>query len=189
MSVSLDQSADAEFLRFVARFCGMNLGSAATGRLRVRLGKTTELYEPTTIAKYLARAADREHELLGQNPLERATIAMWMDFARGIERCPPAASATHWQVLESSLERKTYLAAERVTLADAALFWTLYKAVSSFSAQQKDQYNNLVRWFDQVQHTVGVRGFRNRDVVDFERKPLAFTDDKLKENWLTGYYL
>ncbi|KAG7395594.1 Eukaryotic translation elongation factor 1 epsilon-1 [Phytophthora boehmeriae] len=175
MSVSLDQSADAEFLRFVARFCGVNLGSAASGRLRVRLGKTTELYEPSTIAKYLARAADREHELVGQSALERATVAMWMDFARGVARCSPAASATHWQVLESSLERKTYVAAERVTLADATLFWALYETVSSFTAQQKDQYHNLVRWFDQVQHTVGVRGFRNRDVVDFERKPLAFT--------------
>ncbi|KAG7400779.1 hypothetical protein PHYBOEH_004293 [Phytophthora boehmeriae] len=100
---------------------------------------------------------------------------MWMDFAWGVERCPSAASATHWQALEISLERKTYVAAERVTLADATLFWALYEAVSSFTAQQKDQYHNLVRWFDQVQHTVGVRVFRNRDAVDLERKPLAFT--------------
>ncbi|KAE9002506.1 hypothetical protein PR001_g18233 [Phytophthora rubi] len=175
MSVSLDQSADAEFLRFVARFCSVNLGSAASGRLRVRLGKTTELYEATTIAKYLARLADREHELLGQTPLEVAQVAMWIDFARGIQRCPPAASPTHWQVLEASLQQKTYLAADRVTLADAALFYTLHAAVSGFTEAQRDQFTNLVRWFDQVQHTVGVRGFRNLDVVSFERKPIAFT--------------
>ncbi|KAG6976038.1 hypothetical protein JG688_00001760 [Phytophthora aleatoria] len=175
MSVSLDQSADAEFLRFVARFCGVNLGSAASGRLRVRLGKTTELYEPSAIAKYLARLADREHELLGKTPLERAQVAMWLDFARGIQRCPPAAAPTHWQVLEASLQQKTYLAANRVTLADAALFYTLYAAVSGFSPAQRDQFANLVRWFNQVQHTVGVRGFRNFDVVDLSPKSIAFT--------------
>lgn len=175
MSVSLDQSADAEFLRFVARFCGMNLGSAASGRLRVRLGKTTELYEPLTIAKYLARFADRERELLGQTPFERAQVAMWLDFARGIQRCPPSAASSHWQVLESSLQQKTYLAANRVTLADAALFYSLHSAVSGFTPAQRDQFANLVRWFDQVQHTVGVRGFHNLDVVDLEHKPIAFT--------------
>jgi glutathione S-transferase len=153
MSVSLDQSADAEFLRFVARFCGVNLGSAASGRLRVRLGKSTELYEASTIAKYLARFADRENELLGQTPFERAQVAMWLDFARGIQRCPPTAAPTHWQVLESSLQHKTYLAANRVTLADAALFYTLYAAVRGFTHEQRDQFSNLVRWFDQVQHT------------------------------------
>ncbi|KAG1697013.1 hypothetical protein DVH05_017400 [Phytophthora capsici] len=175
MSVSLDQSADAEFLRFVARFCGVNLGSAASGRLRVRIGKTTELYEPTTIAKYLARFADREHELLGQTPFERAQVAMWIDFARGIQRCPPSAAPTHWQVLEASLQQKTYLAANRVTLADAALFYTLHAAVNGFTQAQRDQFANLVRWFDQVQHTAGVRGFRNLDVVDLSQKPVAFT--------------
>ncbi|EEY66530.1 uncharacterized protein PITG_17156 [Phytophthora infestans T30-4] len=175
MSVSLDQSADAEFVRFVARFCGVNLGSAASGRLRVRLGKNTELYEPSTIAKYLARLADREHELVGQTPLERAQVAMWLNFARGIQRCPPAAAPTHWQVLESSLQQKTYLAASRVTLADAALFYTLHAALKTLSPAQRDQFSNLVRWFDQVQHTVGVRGFRNFDVIDLSAKRIAFT--------------
>lgn len=175
MSVSLDQSPDAEFVRFVARFCGVNLSSAASGRLRVRLNKTTELYEPSTIAKYLARFADREHELLGQTPFERAQVAMWIDFARGIQRCSPSAAPTHWKVLEAYLKQKTYLAANRMTLADASLFFTLHAAVSSFSPTQRDQYANLVRWFDQVQHSVGVRGFRNFDVVDLPRKRIAFT--------------
>ncbi|CAI5737179.1 unnamed protein product [Peronospora destructor] len=175
MSVSLDQSADAEFIRFVARFCGVNLGSAASGRLRVRLGKNTELYEPVTIAKYLARVADRELELLGQTPFERAQVAMWMDFARGIQRCPLSAASSHWLLLESSLQQKTYLAANRVTLADAALFYALHGAISTFTSAQYDQFVDLVRWFDQVQHTAGVRGFGHLDVVDLTHKAIAFT--------------
>ncbi|CAI5716347.1 hypothetical protein KXD40_003166 [Peronospora effusa] len=175
MSVSLNQSPDADFIRFVARFCGVNLGSAASGRLRVRLGKTTELYDPVTIAKYLARFADRELELLGQTPFERAQVAMWMDVARSIQRCPLSAASSHWLMLENFLQHKTYVAANRVTLADAALFYALHGAISTFTPAQYDQFVNLVRWFDQVQHTVGVRGFKRLDVVDLTHKAIAFT--------------
>ncbi|CAI5742351.1 unnamed protein product [Hyaloperonospora brassicae] len=177
MSVALDQSADAEFVRFVARFCGVNLNAAASGQLRVRFGNSMELREPTTIAKYLTRLADREHELLGETPFERAQVAMWLDFARRTQRCAPcsAASVSLWKVLESALQTKTYLVANRVTLADAALFYVLHAAMSSFQSVQRKQFVSLVRWFDQVQHTAGVRGFRNLEVVPFEHKPLAFT--------------
>ncbi|CEG43877.1 Glutathione S-transferase [Plasmopara halstedii] len=175
MSISLDQSADAEFVRFIARVCGVNLGSAGSGRLRVRLSKTIEIYEPSTISKYLARFADREDELLGQTPFERAQVAMWIAFARGIQRCSPSNASTFWQILEAFLIKKTYLAADRLTLADASVFYALHAAVSSYSPTQRDQFANLVRWFDQVQHTAGVQGFRNFDVIDLPPNRIAFT--------------
>ncbi|KAJ0409074.1 hypothetical protein P43SY_002208 [Pythium insidiosum] len=165
MSLSLDKSRDAELLRFLARFSGVSTGSAASGPIRVRLAKNNEIYQVNSIAKHFARQADREHELCGNTALEKAQIAMWMDFALGITRCPAAAAPTHWKVLENALQSKTYLAAQRVTLADAALFFVLHTAVASFSAAQRAEFANLVRWFDQVQHTVGVRGFRDLDVV------------------------
>lgn len=175
MSLSLDASRASEFVRFVARFCGVNIASAASGPLRVRLGKNNEIYEPTTIAKHLARQADREAELCGASALEKAQIAMWLDFAAGIGKCPPAAAPTHWKVLENALQTRTYLCANRVTLADAAVFWALYAAVGAFSAKQRAEFVHLVRWFDQVQHTVGVRGFRDLPVVDLSRKQFALT--------------
>jgi|UniRef100_K3WMT3 glutathione S-transferase len=175
MSLSLDQSPDAEFLRFIARFAGVSTGSASSGPIRVRLGKTNELYQVNTIAKYFARQADREAELCGVDAFEKAQISMWLDFASGIAKCPPQASATHWKVLETTLQSKTYFAANRVTLADGALFWVLYDAVRKFTAAQRAEYANLVRWFDQIQHTVGVRGFRDLEVVDLGRKQYALT--------------
>lgn len=175
MSLSLDKSPDAELLRFLARFAGVNTGSAASGPVRVRLGKTNELRQVNTIAKFFARQADREAELCGQDAFEKAQVAMWLDFASGISQCPPQAAPAHWKVLDSALERKTYFAAQRVTLADAALFWSLRSAVAAFSLAQRSTYPNLVRWFDQLQHTVGVRGFRGLDVVDLGRKQFALT--------------
>ncbi|GAB9475372.1 Glutathione s-transferase [Globisporangium polare] len=175
MSLSLDKSPDAELLRFLARFAGVNTGSASSGPVRVRLGKNNELRQVNSIAKHFARQADRENELCGQDALEKAQVAMWLDFAVGIAQCPPQASVAHWKVLDAALLSKTYFAAHRVTLADAALFWALHEAVSKFSAKQRDEFANLVRWFDQIQHTVGVRGFRDLAVVDLGRKQFALT--------------
>uniref|UniRef100_A0AAV1UDK4 GST C-terminal domain-containing protein n=1 Tax=Peronospora matthiolae TaxID=2874970 RepID=A0AAV1UDK4_9STRA len=175
MSVSLDQSTDAEFVRFVARFCGVNLSSAASGRLRVRFSNSMELHEPTTIAKYLTRWANREHELLGETAFERALVAMWLDFAHRLQHCTSSQAFALWKVLENSLQQKTYLVGNRVTLADAALFYVLHGSISSFQSVQQKQFVNLVRWFDQVQHTAGVRGFRDLEVIKFEHKPFAFT--------------
>ncbi|DAZ96856.1 TPA: hypothetical protein N0F65_008287 [Lagenidium giganteum] len=176
MSLSLDKSTDAEFLCFMARFCGVSTGSAASGPIRLRLGKHSELYQPTTIVKHFARQADREAELCGHTALETAHVAMWLDFAAGISKCPPAAHATHWKVLENALAAKTFIAATRATLADAALFWAVYDAVAKFTpAQRSNEYANLTRWFDQVQHTAGVRGFPRFDIVDIGRKQLALT--------------
>ncbi len=62
-----------------------------------------------------------------------------------------------------------------MTLADAALFWVLYPEVKKMAPKQKQEFVNIMRWFDQVQHTVGVRGFTSVEIVDFGRKPLAFT--------------
>jgi hypothetical protein len=175
MSLSLDKSPEAELLRFLARFCGVATGSAASGPVRVRLAKHTELYQLNTIAKHFARQADREAELVGNTPLEKAQISMWLDFARGITRCPPVAAPAHWKVLETTLQSKTYFAANRVTLADAALFWVLHAAIKGFSAKQRSEFVNLVRWFDQIQHTVGVRGFRDLDLVAVPATQYALT--------------
>jgi translation elongation factor 1 epsilon-1 len=175
MSLSLDTSHEAEFLRFAARFCGVNTASAASGPIRLRLGKTCEIHQLNAIAKYFARAIDREAELCGATSLEKAHISMWLDFASGISHCPPSASATHWKVLETNLQTKTYFAGNRVTLADAALFWVLYPGIKKLSPKEKEQWTNLLRWFDQIQHTVGVRGFKNLDLIEMNHQQIAFT--------------
>ncbi|TMW62731.1 hypothetical protein Poli38472_005349 [Pythium oligandrum] len=175
MSLSLDKSPQAECLRFLARFCGVSTSSAASGPIRVRVAKNNELYQVNTIAKFFARQADREAELCGQNAIEKAEISMWLDFALGITRCPPAVAPAHWKVLESTLQQKTFFAGNRATLADAAVFWVVYDAVKGFSAKQRTEYANLTRWFDQIQHTVGVRGFRDLDVVALAPKQYALT--------------
>lgn len=172
MSLSLDASPDAEFLRFAARFCGVSVASAASGPVRARLGKS-ELHRPATIAKLLARQADREAELLGESPLERAQVAMWVDFAAGLALCPPAAAPAHCAAVDAALQTRTFLVANRVTLADAAVFWAARGAVEKLNSKQRAELVSLVRWFDQLQHTVGVRGFRGLQVLDLGRQQCA----------------
>lgn len=172
MSLSLDKSPGAEFLRFMARFSGVVTGSAATGPVRVRLAKQNELYQLNTIVRHFARQADREAELCGANAFETAQIAMWMDVAQQLLVAP---SFTLWGQLEAALDTRTYFVANRVTLADGALFWAVYNAVKTLSGKQRAQFVNVLRWFDQLQHTAGVRGFPNLDIVPLERKQYALT--------------
>ncbi|TYZ68142.1 hypothetical protein PybrP1_000942 [[Pythium] brassicae (nom. inval.)] len=177
MSLSLDKSPEAELLRFLARFAGVSTGSAASGPVRVRLSKSSELRQPLTIARFFCRQADREAELLGADALEQARVAMWLDVAGALARDAKTAAGgrEHWQLLKSALQHHTFVAAPRATLADAALFWELRGAVAGFSPAQREEFAAIVRWFDQLQHTVGVRGFRGLDVIALGPKQIALT--------------
>lgn len=175
MSLSLDQSPEAELLRFLARFAGVSTGSAASGPVRVRLSKSSELRQPLTIARFFCRQADREAELLGADALEQARVAMWLDVAAQLLPTETVAAAQLWRQLDDALLHQTFVAAPRATLADAALFWALRGAVAGWAPAQRDAYAAIARWFDQLQHTVGVRGFRGLDLVALGSKQLALT--------------
>ncbi|ETV98739.1 hypothetical protein H310_08815 [Aphanomyces invadans] len=163
MSLSLDKSADATFLRFAARFCGVKTSSAAHGEIRLKVGNVL-LHQPNTIVRYFARAADRELELIGQNALEQAEIAHYMDVATTLRSSDPVNPVMHWEALDKALVSKVYLVGNRPTLADASMFWSLYGAFHQAKASLAP-FVNLRRWFNQIQHTVGVCGFPDVDVV------------------------
>ncbi|RHZ42663.1 hypothetical protein DYB28_007774 [Aphanomyces astaci] len=163
MSLSLDKSADATFLRFAARFCGVKTSSAAHGEIRLKVGNVL-LHQPNTIVRHFARAADRELELTGQNALEQAEIAHYMDVATTLRGTDPINPVVHWEALDKALASKVYFVGNRPTLADATLFWSVHAAFQQSNARLAP-FVNLRRWFNQIQHTVGVRGFPDVDVV------------------------
>ncbi|RHY15917.1 hypothetical protein DYB36_008639 [Aphanomyces astaci] len=160
---SLDKSADATFLRFAARFCGVKTSSAAHGEIRLKVGNVL-LHQPNTIVRHFARAADRELELTGQNALEQAEIAHYMDVATTLRGTDPINPVVHWEALDKALASKVYFVGNRPTLADATLFWSVHAAFQQSNARLAP-FVNLRRWFNQIQHTVGVRGFPDVDVV------------------------
>nr|CCA19607.1 conserved hypothetical protein [Albugo laibachii Nc14] len=181
MSLSLDQSDTATYLRFVARFCGVSTNSASFGPIRLRLGKT-ETFECNTIIRFFARRSEREAELYGKDALEKASASMWLERSRQLNSATEEELNDFLEELDSYLAKRTYIVADRVTLADAVLFYALYPCVKDSTAAGNREGNlndseprhlNVIRWFDQIQHTVGVQGFPSREVVHFKRKDIS----------------
>ncbi|CAK4075039.1 unnamed protein product [Aphanomyces euteiches] len=166
MSLSLDKSDESLFLRFAARFCGVKTSSASHGDIRLKVSNVV-MNQPNTIARYFGRAADREVELCGQDALEQAEIVHWMDVATALRHPEPLNPAVQWEAMDKALASRVYFVGNRPTLADAALFWSIHRAFKTKPADLA-KYVNVRRWFNQVQHTVGVRGFADVDILPVE---------------------
>ena len=74
----------------------------------------------------------------GSTPMEKAKCAEWMAWCEA----PPADAA---QVLDAALADRSFLAAERLTLADVACYVACKQAVAGASCR------NAARWLRQVQ--------------------------------------
>lgn len=181
MSLSLDQSDTATYLRFVARFCGVSTNSASFGPIRLRLGKT-ETFECNTIIRFFARQSEREAELYGKDALEKASTSMWLERSYRLNSATEKEINEFLEELDALLACRTYFVADRVTLADAVLFYALYPLVKKYCAgenrkgnikEMEERYLHIIRWFDQIQHTVGVQGFASREVIQFKHKAIS----------------
>lgn len=176
MSLCLDRSDRSEYLKFIARFCGVSTASAGMGSIRLRVGKksTTNLVQLHTIVRYFARASDREDELLGHTPLEIGQIAQWLSFVSNLldgTSCPAKAAQAHLKVLNQVLSNRVYFVSNRPTLADACLFWIVYSYLENLKSPKVTRdYVHVCRWFDLMQHSLGIMGFTPK------HRPLDFTN-------------
>jgi elongation factor 1-gamma len=143
------------------------------GRVPVlELQDGTSLFESLAILRYLA-TKDTKHHLLGRNDWETAQVDQWLAFT-GTTLDPPAntwlypilgyrdfdESLHQWAVAEMKrvfealnrwFETRTFLVAERLTLADLTLAATLvplYKAV--LDPRFRAPYVNVNRWFETI---------------------------------------
>ena len=155
-SLSLDQSETSKYIRFVGRFVGTSAASTATmGPIRLKVNNIHVFYQVNTILKHLVRTSEREDELMGFTSMEKAQIAQWMSFALKVMEKEQEESY-FLQIMDNVLMNKTYMVSNHATLADAALFWIVYKAL--LDETKKSKYVNVLRWFYHMQHTMGIRG-------------------------------
>jgi aminoacyl tRNA synthase complex-interacting multifunctional protein 1 len=54
--------------------------------------------------------------------------------------------------LNKQLQPKVYFVSNRISLVDLSIFATLMKLVSSWGEEERLQYLNVTRWFDNIQH-------------------------------------
>lgn len=131
------------------------------------------LWESNAIAYYVAESAT-DSKLVGQDNKERAEIVQWISFNGSIEthaanwlypiagympynkNVHDAAVAGIKKVMTTMnryLLSRTFLVANRITLADIIVgctFLNLYKSV--LAPEHRDEFKNVNRWFKTLQH-------------------------------------
>ncbi|KAM8881520.1 eukaryotic translation elongation factor 1 epsilon-1 isoform 1-T1 [Synchiropus picturatus] len=110
-----------------------------------------------TIACHLAKEAKRP-DLLGDSPELRAVVQQWLEFrVTKLDGCPKEDIKTILKDLNCYLQDKVYMAGNHFTLADAFMYYGIHSLMVDLSIQEKEQYLNVTRWFDHIQHYAGVR--------------------------------
>uniref|UniRef100_T2MI91 Eukaryotic translation elongation factor 1 epsilon-1 n=1 Tax=Hydra vulgaris TaxID=6087 RepID=T2MI91_HYDVU len=104
-----------------------------------------------TVAKSLTRQS--KQCLLGEDELTQAEVDQWLYFCQF-----NLASADSFQLrsalkdLNKHLESRAYIAGYKLTLADIFLYIYIHKEYKSVSFAEKENFMNVSRWFNQVQH-------------------------------------
>jgi len=94
--------------------------ASESGQPVLRMGETS-VFGDLAIARFALRR--RQSELLGGNAVEEALIDQWVDFSLSYPAVGDLDSLA--KVVDERLERSTYLVADRLTLADIAVWAVL----------------------------------------------------------------
>ncbi|XP_040921799.1 eukaryotic translation elongation factor 1 epsilon-1 [Toxotes jaculatrix] len=110
-----------------------------------------------TIACYLVKEAKRP-ELLGDTAESRAVVQQWLEYrVTKLNGCTKDDIRTILKDLNLYLQDKAYLAENQLTLSDILVYYGIQPLIVDLAIQEKEQYVNVTRWFDHIQHYPGVR--------------------------------
>ncbi|XP_077480894.1 eukaryotic translation elongation factor 1 epsilon-1 [Stigmatopora argus] len=110
-----------------------------------------------TIACHLVKEAKR-HEFLGDTEEDRAVVHQWLEYrVSKLDNCSKEHSRTILKDLNLYLQDKVCMAGNHLTLADVLIYNGIHPLIVDLTFQEKEQYNNVTRWFDHIQHCVGIR--------------------------------
>nr|XP_023017982.1 eukaryotic translation elongation factor 1 epsilon-1 [Leptinotarsa decemlineata] len=111
-------------------------------------------------------------EYIPKNRTETAEIQQWIEYGivYGAHLETQQNISFILTELNNILATKTYLAAPRITVADAFIYHVLLKTMGSLSNLEKEKFLNVCRWFDTVQDRFSRK---KSELVDFSSIYLA----------------
>ncbi|XP_028425668.1 eukaryotic translation elongation factor 1 epsilon-1 isoform X1 [Perca flavescens] len=127
-----------------------------------------------TIACHLVKEAKRPN-LLGDSAESRAVVHQWLEYrVTKLDGCTKEDIKTILKDLNLYLQDKVYMAGNQFTLADPFMYYGIHplivchlhreipgtqtcQTVVDLAIQDKEQYVNVTRWFDHIQHYPGIR--------------------------------
>lgn len=110
-----------------------------------------------TVACHLVKEAKRP-ELLGDSAEGRAVVQQWLEYrVTKLDGGSKEDIRNILKELNTYLEDKVYLAGNQFTLADIILYYGTHSLIVDMSVQEREQFVNVTRWFNHIQHVPGVR--------------------------------
>ncbi|KAG0721445.1 Eukaryotic translation elongation factor 1 epsilon-1 [Chionoecetes opilio] len=112
-------------------------------------GKRTEGF----VCGALSLVRTFEPQLEGVTPLQKSLTHSWLTYcSTQLFHCASLeALATCLHHINKELENRAFLCGFSATLADVVLFLSLHPFVLTWSFMQKEQHQNLSRWFSTMQ--------------------------------------
>lgn len=112
------------------------------------------LTQPLAMMNYLASKSKHAKILQHSDPVGRAMVDQWLDFAAKKNFC--ISDVESLEVINNHLESRTFMVASNVTLADLALYPAVHTWIATASHENRVKLCNVTRWFDHMQHLPGV---------------------------------
>ncbi|XP_068160156.1 eukaryotic translation elongation factor 1 epsilon-1 [Antennarius striatus] len=110
-----------------------------------------------TIASHLVKEANRP-ELLGDSAESRAVVHQWLEHrVTQLDGCRKEDIKTLLKELNLYLQDRVFLAGNQFTLADAFMYFGIHPLIVDLAVQEREQYVNVTRWFDHIQHYPGIQ--------------------------------
>nr|XP_050867175.1 eukaryotic translation elongation factor 1 epsilon-1 isoform X1 [Vespula vulgaris] len=152
------------------RFCENNVKIMVILFITTNLKKEKTADEPVTYFSTLIQTLVKNSiypDILGNDKETQALTRQWLEYIIiCINYADTSAHAKRvLKELNVALSDHTYLSGTKRTIADIALYYTLYKIMSELSHQEKAQYVHVSRWFDNVQQDKKLR--QTLDLISF----------------------
>ncbi|XP_034235922.1 eukaryotic translation elongation factor 1 epsilon-1 [Thrips palmi] len=122
--------------------------------------KTHDGSVPGFSSSLVTLAKTNNKQLLGNTLEEQALVRQWMDYAASSANYVdvPHVSKQILKDVNATLADRTYIAGNFKSLADIVLYHLLFKTVSNFTFQEKEQFVHLSRWYNNLQQDNNIRG-------------------------------
>ncbi|XP_043276788.1 eukaryotic translation elongation factor 1 epsilon-1 [Venturia canescens] len=119
-----------------------------------------------TIVQALVKDS-KNQDVLGKNKIEQALTKQWLEYAVLYLNYGdiPTNAKKILKELNGVLQKNTYICGTNLTIADIVFFHTLHPTMNNLTYQEKAQYINVSRWFDNVQQNENLR--QKLNLIDF----------------------
>ncbi|XP_065343685.1 eukaryotic translation elongation factor 1 epsilon-1 [Cloeon dipterum] len=131
--------------------------------------KSKEVKGFASVLESIIKSQGNASQLVPSNPEELAQLRQWLEICITTVNFADSQS-TALKELNERLAKVNFLVGNRISVADAVLYYTVYPVLARATMHEKEQFCHLSRWFSTVQHLPKLKA--GHETIAFSRNPL-----------------